>query len=139
MGQALRHQLDVEVGQPFFDGGDRCVDVKASSAIVDRVEQLLLGHAGELTELVGTGHGDGFRQIFAADVLVQAPDAVTVDAERVHRHDGSETAENVIGVDLAALLHDADEHAHGAGVAFAHGDDHILDGHVGGDAFVCHL
>lgn len=83
--------------------------------------------------------GDGLRQVLPADILVESPDAVTVDAEHVHRHDGAEATGGVVGVDLAALLHDADEHVHSTGVAFAHGDDHLLDGHIGGDAFAYHF
>lgn len=119
----------------FHDG----LEVDIGSVVVDGVIQYLLVHAGELSELIGTEYRDHLAEVATADVLVEAPDAVPVDAEHVQIEDTRQAATERVGVDLVAVLQQL--HADGtcAGVPVAHSHHHLLRRHFRRDSLVSHV
>lgn len=131
--------LEVEVRQTVLDRLDDRVEVDASAAVVDGVVQHLRVHAGELSELVGPEHRDHLAEVAAADILVEPPDAVLVDAEGVEVEETREAAVERVGVDRLAVLQQLHADGECAGVAAAHRHQHFLNRHFQLDSLVSHF
>lgn len=132
---ARHHEVDVEARKPIFDRLDDDLEIETLTVFGDGLDELLLGCAAELTELVSAQHCHHLGDVVATH-LVELTDLVAPDAQRVHHHDGAETLEQVVDIDALAVGenfgadHLGVEAAHAQGLILGHCFDDFSDGHI---------